>query len=329
MKKWIFGILITLTTAFVILGGYSYSTLFQTLSIEDSTLFTVSEDTTWKVILEDLQNQDIIRNQYTLGILAYIHFQDYTPKQGTYTLKRGETLLQVIRGVDRGIRTPTTVRITIPEGSRITEIADILSKKFDFSSSEFIQATESFDTNGYEFVRNQSLEGYLFPDTYEFFDTATPNDIIENMLLTFQRKVAPFLESTSDLDEYEVLILASIVEKEVFLPEDQAIVAGIFLNRLSINMRLQSDATVNYITQSGRTQSTRDDLAIESPYNTYQVAGLPPTPITNPGLSSIRAVLNPTESEYLFFLTTRENPPRTIFSETFEQHTIAKAKYLP
>jgi UPF0755 protein len=111
--------------------------------------------------------------------------------------------------------------------------------------------------------------------------------------------------------------------------KDRKLVAGIFINRLEKGMKLQSDATVNFITQSGRAQSTLDDLKIESPYNTYQVTGLPPTPITNPSVDSIKATVEYENSEYYFFLTSRDNPPKTIFSKTFDEHIQAKKQYLP
>ena len=145
----------------------------------------------------------------------------------------------------------------------------------------------------------------------------------------FQKKALPNLKATDTLSSYQVLILASIVEKEVSIPKDRQLVAGIFLNRLKIEMKLQSDATINFITQSGKSQSSLDDLKIDSPYNTYQIGGLPPGPITNPSVEAIKSIINPTPSDYYFFLTTRDNPPKTIFSKTFEEHSKAKQQYLP
>lgn len=149
------------------------------------------------------------------------------------------------------------------------------------------------------------------------------------MLNNFQKKALPSLKNNDKLSPYEVLVLASIVEKEVSKFDDRKIVSGIFMNRLKDGMKLQSDATVNFITQSGRSQSKLEDLKIESPYNTYQVTGLPPGPITNPSVDAIKSVVEYQPSDYYFFLTSRDNPPKTIFSKTFEEHLQAKRKYLP
>ena len=149
------------------------------------------------------------------------------------------------------------------------------------------------------------------------------------MLNNFEKKAFSSLKGNDTLSSYEVLILASIVEKEVSQSDDKKIVSGIFINRLNKDMKLQSDATVNFITQSGRSQSTLEDLKIESPYNTYKITGLPPGPITNPSVDTIKSVVEYTPNDYFFFLTSRDNPPKTIFSKTFEEHVKAKQQYLP
>jgi UPF0755 protein len=221
------------------------------------------------------------------------------------------------------------VTITIPEGSDIYEIGDILESGLSFNRADFVKAAEKFDTTQYDFIENKSLQGYLYPDTYRFFDDASAEDVIIKMVNNFQKKALPSLKATDTLSSYQVLILASIVEKEVAIPKDRQIVAGIFLNRLKIEMKLQSDATINFVTQSGKSQSSLDDLKIDSPYNTYQIGGLPPGPITNPSVEAIKSIINPTPSDYYYFLTTRDNPPKTIFSKTFEEHIKAKQQYLP
>lgn len=125
---------------------------------------------------------------------------------------------------------------------------------------------------------------------------------------------------------HEILTLSSIIEKEVSSDEDRAIVSGIFHKRLKVGMGLQSDATVNYATGKGETRPSYDDISVDSPYNTYKYRGLPPGPISNPSLSAIRAALAPKESPYLYFLTTEEG--KVIYSRTYEEHIIAKRKYL-
>ncbi|MFA7663080.1 MAG: endolytic transglycosylase MltG, partial [Patescibacteria group bacterium] len=171
--------------------------------------------------------------------------------------------------------------------------------------------------------------GYIFPDTYHITTTATAEEIMDKALSNFGNKLTPELRAEIKAQGktiYEIITLASIVENEVAKAEDMKIVAGIFWNRLDIGMGLQSDATINYITSGKTTRPTADDLKIDSPYNTYKYRGLPPGPIANPGIASIEAVINPTKTDYLYFLTTPDK--QTIFSKTFEEHVAAKNKYL-
>jgi UPF0755 protein len=303
------------------------NTLGAPVTVQDSVPFQVKENESWDTIIGNLQKENIISK--TDGLNFYITFRRLTPKTATYNITKTMNTDQVIKMIARGLLTRPEVTITIPEGSDIYEIGDILESGLSFSRADFVKATEKFDTTQYDFIENTSLQGYLYPDTYRFFDDANTEEVIIKMVNNFQKKALPSLKATDTLSRYQVLILASIVEKEVAIPKDRQIVSGIFLNRLKDGMKLQSDATVNFITQSGRSQSTFDDLKIESPYNTYQVEGLPPGPITNPSVDAIKSVVNPIPNDYYFFLTTRDNPPKTIFSKNFEEHSKAKQQYLP
>ncbi len=175
-----------------------------------------------------------------------------------------------------------------------------------------------------------SSEGYLYPDTYKFFKDATPEQVVKKLLDNFVSKL-----STADIQRigeseysfYEILTLASVVEKEVANTADRATVAGIFLSRLSDTYPLQSDATVNYVTGKKTTTPSFADTKIQNEYNTYQNAGLPPTPINNPSIGSIKAVIQPTKTDYYFFLTTPAPENKAIYSKTYEEHLTNKAKY--
>jgi UPF0755 protein len=303
------------------------NTLGTPVTIQEAVTFQVKENESWDTIIVNLQKNNIISK--TDGLNFYIAFRRLSPKSATYTIPKTMNTDQVIKMIARGLLTRPEVTITIPEGSDIYEIGDILESGLSFNRADFVKATEKFDTTKYDFIENKSLQGYLYPDTYRFFDDASAEDVIIKMVNNFQKKALPSLKATDTLSSYQVLILASIVEKEVAIPKDRQIVAGIFLNRLKDGIKLQSDATVNFITQSGRSQSTLDDLKIDSPYNTYQIGGLPPGPITNPSVEAIKSIINPTPSDYYYFLTTRDNPPKTIFSKTFEEHVKAKQQYLP
>lgn len=324
---WILLIIVLVSLAVAIYIVNVVNTIGSQVLVEKDTLFQVKEEENWNDIINNLKEQNIITK--TDGIYFYINFRKLNPKPATYNITPNMNTDQVIKMIARGLLTKPEVTITIPEGSDIYTIGDILESGLKFSRADFIKATEEFDTTKYDFIENKSLQGYLYPDTYRFFDDSNTEAVIIKMLNNFQKKALSSLKSTDKLSAYEVLILASIVEKEVSKSEDRKIVSGIFINRLKDGMKLQSDATVNFITQSGRSQSTLEDLKIDSPYNTYQVVGLPPGPITNPSVDAIQSVVNYTPNDYYFFLTSRDNPPKTIFSKTFEEHLKAKKQYLP
>jgi len=183
----------------------------------------------------------------------------------------------------------------------------------------------------FPFLKNlpesRSLEGYLFPETYRVWDDRLPQDLIRKQLQEFQSRTAGLAlsQKNAPLQTFDdVVILASIIEKEVREDADRRIVAGIFLRRLKAGMALQSDATLNYITGTGSTQANADDLSLDSPYNSYKHKGLPPGPICNPGIASIEAVLNPTASKYLYFLTEKDGT--VLYAKTLEEHAQNRAR---
>ena len=330
MKRIIYWILLIVFLVGVVGAIYIVNvvnTIGSPVLVEEDTIFQVKEEESWVDIINNLQQQNIISK--TNGLNFYISFRKLSPKAARYNITPNMNTDQVIKMIARGLLVKPEVTITIPEGSDIYTIGDILESGLKFSREDFIKATEEFDTTQYDFIENKSLQGYLYPDTYRFFDDSNAEAVIIKMLNNFQKKALTSLKNNDKLSTYEVLILASIVEKEVAKFDDRKIVSGIFMNRLKDGMKLQSDATVNFITQSGRSQSTLDDLKIDSPYNTYQVTGLPPGAITNPSVEAIKSVVEYEPNDYYFFLTSRDNPPKTIFSKTFEEHIQAKKQYLP
>lgn len=228
--------------------------------------------------------------------------------------------------------------ITFLEGWSNREIADYLQKQGIVSSSDFLSAVKNFDTIEYDsFLPKDTkgnLEGFLFPDTYFIPKTAPAGENISNIIIAkaldnFSQKVTPAIRQQAaqkGMSLYQIMALASILEKESGAnQDDEKTIAGIFYNRLNAGMALQSDATVSYVT--GRSPVTAADIAVDSPYNTYQNKGLPPGPICNPGLNSIMAALNPTDSNYFYFLTIPDTG-RAVFAITYEDHLKNKAKYL-
>lgn len=249
------------------------------------------------------------------------------PKAGFYDVKPGMSYKQLARMFALGPMRDE-LSMTVIEGWTIFDIQSALRDKgIDVLPSDLF--AERF-TGDYPFLKNlpvgTTLEGYLFPDTYRVWKDQLPDGLIRKQLDEFSVKTAGFdAEAASQGRTFrDVIILASIVEKEVRRDEDRAIVAGIFMNRLKDGMRLQSDATLNYVIRSGRSRLTSEDLKNESPYNTYVHAGLPPGPIGNPGKSSLDAALFPKKTDFRYFLTDSEG--KTYFAKTLEEHIRNRQK---
>lgn len=225
-------------------------------------------------------------------------------------------------------------RVTIPEGFTIKDIEALLIKNEIIKKEEGSIADFPIRklTERYPFLKQvNSLEGFLFPDTYRFYLDSSLEEVLTVMLDNFKRKNWEFLETKENW--YDFLILASLLEKEVPDFEERRLVAGILLKRLDAGMRLQADATISYAKCDGAVQGCeeafvrREDVDFPSPYNTYLRLGWPPTPISNPGAEAVRAALSPEESSYWYYLSARETK-ETIFSVTLEEHNINRVRYL-
>ena len=177
--------------------------------------------------------------------------------------------------------------------------------------------------------KGASLEGYLFPDTYYFAKEATPEGIIKKILNNTEARLTDDLRTAikdQKKSQFEIMTMASIVEAEVRVARERPIVSGIFWKRLAEGIRLQSDATLDYILGTEAVKHSLEETRIDSPYNTYAKDGLPPGPIGNPGLSSIKAAIFPEQTEYFYFLNDAQTG-ETVFSKTFEEHVANKAKH--
>ncbi|PJE73950.1 MAG: endolytic transglycosylase MltG, partial [Candidatus Terrybacteria bacterium CG10_big_fil_rev_8_21_14_0_10_41_10] len=224
------------------------------------------------------------------------------------------------------------VKVTIPEGFTIDEIIDILQDSFaGFNKGEFLKLAKNsifFDND----IRDEpfdSLEGFLFPDTYLFLPEAENSQIISEMRRNFNSKMAPDIKERireRGLSVYDVITMASLVEEEAREPDTRRMVSGILWKRLSAGMALQVDAVFPYIMGKNTFEITLDDLKVDSPYNTYLYSGLPKGPISNPGLDSILAAVYPKDSDYWYYLSDKEGNMH--YAKTFEEHKANKEKYL-
>lgn len=290
--------------------------------------FTVKDNTGIEQIANDLVAAGLINDRNLFILYAKFGPSRGHLKPGIYLFSPATSLAKIADTIGEG--KVATRKVTFQEALTINEMALKWARAGLGDAQSFVNATKPPNTYSQEFLRfrsnNDSLEGYLFPATYDILITTTPQQQINTMLDSFAKQVLPNLPpdiaNTNRLNE--VVTLASIVEKEANTTEDRKLVAGVFYNRLRLGMKLESDVTVNYAT--GKTQTVPADLAIDSPYNTYRVKGLPIGPICNPGLDAILAAANPTQSDYLFFLADKNGTVH--YAKTLAEHEQNIAKYL-
>ena len=225
---------------------------------------------------------------------------------------------------------PPTIPVTFPEGLRREEIAAILEEKTNLSGQEYLSATAE-GALGQERAatkRPTSLEGYLFPATYEIGTETTVPYLVDRQLEAYDANVAGIdlkFAKSKNLTPYEVLIIASMVEREVVVASERPLVAGVIYNRLRLRMRLDIDATVQYAVGDWE-PLTGADLASDSPYNTRKFPGLPPGPIANPGVASIKAAARPKASNFLYYVAREDGTNRHYFATSIDQFEQLKAK---
>jgi len=272
----------------------------------------IPSGTNAKEIVDVLEKNEIIRkNNYAFRILIKLSKLEDKLKFGEYSLSSSMNMLQILDKLVKG--EVILYKITIPEGYNGTQIAELLDNKEIAEKETFLKLLRD---------REKSLEGYLFPDTYEVPKQYGAENMVKVMLSNFNQ-IAIENKFSDKAEEIgfslnEIIILASIIEKEAKISEEKSKVSSVFHNRLEKSMKLQSCATIQYILGEPKEKLDESDLKIDSPYNTYLYKGLPPGPICNPGLDSIMAVLEPAEEDYLYFVLGENG--RHIFSKTYQEH---------
>ena len=271
----------------------------------------------------ELKKAGVIRSEFVFGLWHMLHPKP-SLKAGEYRFERGATLPQVYGRIARGDIYFHVV--TIPEGYTMFDIAKAIEEAELGSAADFLKVAGTQTQLISDLAPEaHSLEGYLFPDTYEFTRTQSMVEMAAAMVHQF-RQVAQQIGLNSDIPK--VVIMASIVEKETAVPEERPLVAGVYCNRLTQNMALDADPSVIYaelLTGSYRGSLHHADLAVNSPYNTYRFPGLPPGPIGNPGKSSLEAALHPESSNFLYFVSDGNGHHR--FAHSLEEHNRNVAAY--
>lgn len=327
----IIGIFVLVVAGLILMQSYKF--WFQSpASDAEVVTFLVADGASFSSITDELHQSELISSKFWFKVYGKVDGSARALQSGVFELQEGMSYSSIVDAL--GSAEVDEISMTIPEGYTLKQIGEVVREKFDVSEAEWgiLTGMES-PFEDHPFVKfaqkpeDVDLEGYLFPDTYRFFKEATGEEIVEKLLDTMQSRISnENVEAPEGWSLHGVLTLASILEREVMLKEEKAIVADLFLRRLEIGMALQADSTVNYVTGKKTPGISLADRDIESPYNTYQNTGLPPGPISNPGIDAIIAVVEPIPNSFLFFLTTPEG--EVIYGLTHDDHVRNKNKYL-
>ncbi len=279
-------------------------------------IVTIEEGLPVSGIAASLAEQKLIRSPLAFEVIARVTGTGETIQSGKYIFAKPIGLVALYSRLANGEFGITATRVVIIEGMRVREIARLMKAEFpDFDDESFVEEA-------------LPLEGYLFPDTYFLYPDITPHELIELMYANFETRKAEVIDDAkaSGRPFPDLLVMASLLEKEARSIGEKRMVAGILWNRVELGMPLQVDAVFGYINDVPIYSPLFSDLDVESPYNTYRNKGLPPGPIGNPGIASIRAAATPAETEYLYYLTGRDG--NMYYAETFEEHKRNRARYL-
>ena len=289
---------------FFVLAGFSgYFFLSAPKDFPSGETIVIEKGTGLAEISGKLKKEGLVKNKYAFALYARVFNKSKKIKYGKYLFNEPVSIFSLLSRFTKGEFGFKPVKVTVAEGLTAKKISELFGDFENFDKEEFLEKTVN-------------MEGYLFPDTYLFLLFAETEQIIGTMTDNFKKKAG-------DVGK-DIVIMASLIEKEVPDSDDRKIVSGILWKRLKLGMALQVDAVFPYIT--GKQKVLLEDLKIDSPYNTYLHKGLPPGPISNPGLDAIEAARNPKESPYLYYLSGQDG--KTHFAKTYEEHLRNKEKYL-
>jgi peptidoglycan lytic transglycosylase G len=272
---------------------------------------------------ELLERRGVIRSSLAFRLSAQLRGYGSAIQAGSYELVTNMTIPEVFDVLEAG-PVLDTVTLTVPEGLEVGEVADEAGT-LGLNPADFQRAATSgrYSVPPYLPDGAESVEGFLFPKTYEFSTDGLDEEVvIDRLLAQFDEEAGTLDWSRADnlgMSPYEVVIVASLVEREARIPEDRPKIAAVIYNRLREGMPLQIDATVQYALPEGNRELTFEDYRVESPYNTYLHPGLPPTPIASPGLDSLRAALEPADADYLYFVVVDADTGRHAFADTYQE----------
>ena len=328
--KFFLASLFTVFVSLALLAGFlcSYILLPAQTKNKEPVEVRIEQGDSFAAVVRKLHEQKVISNERLFALWARLTGVEKKIHWGVYrfdvSLSPRDILERMVLG--KGI----FQTVTIPEGLTVKEIAELLGRMQIADSEQFLAAAADPETLGMFGLQDKGFEGYLFPDTYHFVPATPAKDIVVAMAERFRKTTEPLLDRYSGaahMTPYEIVILASIIEKETGIEAERPLVSAVFHNRLKLHMPLQSDPTVIYGLKDFNGNLTRKDLESLTPYNTYRITALPPGPICNPSISSVKAALYPAEVSYLYFVS--KNDGTHLFSEKFEAHKQAVRTYQP
>lgn len=302
---------------------------------KETVRFVVPSGMTTRKAAEKLKQQGLIRSVNVFYTCCRLNLfkseKNFSLKSGVYTLDNSMSAKEIYQVLNSGRQ--EYISVSIPEGLTKSQIGSILEENGICSKEDYVLACSDSSLLKEYSINAENFEGYLFPDTYYFAPMMQAKDVIRKQVDTFFQRVQtiPAVKNLSPEKLHEILILASIVEKEYQVPDEAPLIASVFTNRLNHKIGLYSCATIIYIITEiqglpnpGRV--TYDHIAIDSPYNTYKWAGLTPGPISNPGMIALKAAANPPKTNYYYFVLTDSEHGRHTFSTNFESHKAAEKK---
>ena len=328
MKSFLITLCLVLVSA-VLFAGFVFSYIFFSVSPKSGIVeIRIEQGESFSTVVRKLRDQKVVTNEKLFSLWARYSGSEKKIHWGLYRfelpLSPSEVLNRMVLG--KGI----FQRVTIPEGLTVKEVADLLAKMGIVPQEQFLAAAYDSELLSSLGLQDKGIEGYLFPNTYNFIPETPSREIILKMTEQFRKSVEPLAgqhKGDNGLTPHEIVTLASIIEKETGVEAERPLVSAVFHNRLKLKMPLQSDPTVIYGLKDFNGNLTRKDLSAASPYNTYRIPALPPGPICNPGLSSLRAALHPASVPFLYFVS--KNDGTHHFSESLESHSQAVKAYQP
>lgn len=280
-------------------------------------------------IAQILVSRKIIGNTWAFKFYVFTsgHTEHLMP--GRYVFRQNSSYLKVIQELVKGPK-KVTYNITIPEGFTLKQIGERLSKIGGLSFKEFNVLAHDLKLYKYKFLKYNkagSLEGYLFPETYKMDAETQTAQAINMMLAQFEKEYKAIKKKAPlNLNVHQIVTVASLVEREAKLKKERTLIAAVIYNRLKKKMKLEIDATIQYALDKRKGKLTLKDLKLESPYNTYKYAGLPPSPIGNPGKEALKAAFNPAEVKYLYYVLIDEKSGKHFFTDNYKEFVKVKRK---